>query len=522
MAGAASDMGASRIDDAGPMLLPIVEAERNCWTIAHSARASVVIDAADYYHFVREMMLAAEKRILIIGWDFDVRIPLEPDERGKGETLGAFMLRLAKRNPRREIDILKWSFGAMRQFLRPSALMWLSRWKVAPAIRYRYDSAHPVGSSHHQKVVVIDDCLAVCGGIDISGARWDRCEHADDEPRRRLPSGKTYAPWHDVTMVLGGPVAGRLAELGRDRWQDATGEELGAIETCPEHWPDDLALSFEEVDVAVARTRPAYGNRTEVREVEALFLDMIAAARRFIYIENQYFTAGKIAAAIAARMREDDPPEIVLVMPRTADGWLEQRAMDAARVRLARAIGRVDRLNRFRIYVPVTAGGQDIYVHAKVSIVDDRFLRVGSANLNNRSLGLDSECDIAIDAALPANRDTIPAIAGVREKLMAEHCGVSPEEMARAIEAAGGSLIGAIEAMTAPGRRRLELLDLTPPGRFDRFIADNELLDPDAADGFLEPWNRRGLWKGWQQGRRALRVRRARRLERLAKQRERS
>src|SRR5690606_16443968 len=123
----------------------------------------------------------------------------------------------------------------------------------------------------------------------------------------------------------------------------------------------------------------------------------------------------------AKRLEEENPPEFVLVMPRCADGWLEQKAMDAARVRLAREIAKVDHGNRFRIYVPVTRGREDIYVHAKVSIVDDRLLRVGSSNLNNRSLGLDSECDVIIDSALESNRETPPAIAALRTRLIAEH-----------------------------------------------------------------------------------------------------
>ena len=91
-------------------------------------------------------------------------------------------------------------------------------------------------------------------------------------------------------------------------------------------------------------------------------------------------------------------------MPRKADGWLEQQAMDAARLKLIQAIGRNDKGNRFRVYVPVTKDGEDIYVHAKIAIVDDRLLRVGSSNLNNRSQRLDSECDVTLDCALAANR----------------------------------------------------------------------------------------------------------------------
>lgn len=478
------------------VLQPIVVAGRNCWRIEHALRASVVIDAADYYHLIHEAMEKAEKRILVLGWDFDTRITLEPASAGRPETLGQFFLRLAKQNPSREIDILKWNFGALKQFVHPRAVWMLGRWARTKAIDYRFDSAHPPGCSHHQKIVVIDDWFAVCGGIDISAGRWDTSAHRDDDPERRNPDGKPYMPWHDVTMLLTGAVAGALADLGRDRWQVATDHQLATLEKQPEPlWPDDLAVQFHDVDIAIARTRAEYRDVEEVREIEALYLDMIAAARRFIYFENQYLTSPKIAAAIADRMEEADPPEIVMVMPRQADGWLEQVAMDAARVELARAIGKVDRLNRFRIYVPLTQGGTDIYVHAKVAIVDDRFLRVGSSNLNNRSLGLDSECDVVIDAALKANRDTPPEIAAIRTRLLAEHLGVEEAEFAAAFERTG-SLVDAIEDLRGGGKT-LELLDLIKPGAFDKFIADNELLDPENADGFFEPLHQRGLRKQW-------------------------
>lgn len=477
-------------------LQPIVAAGRNCWRIEHAHRASVVIDAADYYHLVHEAMEKAEQRILVLGWDFDTGVTMERGAGVRPETLGQFFLRLAKENPSREIDILKWNFGAMKQFFHARAVWMLWRWARTKAISYRFDSAHPPGCSHHQKIVVVDDWFAVCGGIDISAGRWDTSAHKDDDPERRNPDGKPYTPWHDVTMLMTGAVARALADLGRDRWQVATKHQLAELNDQPEAlWPDDLAVQFHDVDVAIARTRAEYREVEEVREIEALYLDMIAAARRFIYFENQYLTSPKIAAAIADRMDEEDPPEIVMVMPRTAHGWLEQIAMDAARVELARAIGKVDRLNRFRIYVPVTQGGEDIYVHAKVAVVDDRFLRVGSSNLNNRSLGLDSECDVVIDAALPANRDTQPAIAAIRTRLLAEHLGVEEAVFAEKFEQAG-SLVDAIEALRGDGKT-LELLDLIKPGPFDKFIADNELLDPEHADGFLEPLHERGLRKQW-------------------------
>jgi phosphatidylserine/phosphatidylglycerophosphate/cardiolipin synthase-like enzyme len=480
----------------GPLATPIVEIGRNCWRIERANRAAVVIDAADYYHLVRKAMEAAQHRILLIGWDFDTRISLEPDPSGGGEELGAFMLRLAKANPARTIRLLKWSFGAYKMFLRPSTLLTLWRWQRTRAIEFRFDSAHPPGCSHHQKIVVIDDSLAVCGGIDTSTARWDTSEHRDDHPCRRLPNGNPYDPWHDITMIMDGPVAAALGDLGRDRWAVATEERLDPVAAHPDLWPDDIDAAFANVDIAIARTRAAHGEVVEVREIEALWLDMIAAATRHIYIENQYLTSAKVAAAIAQRMAEDDPPEIVIIMPRTADGWLEQRAMDAARVQLARIVARADRNNRFRIYVPVTAGGKDIYVHAKVAIIDDRLLRIGSANLNNRSFGLDSECDVVIDTALTANRDCGPAIGAVRNRLLAEHLGCSAEEVAAALEKTG-SMIATIEMLSQPGRH-LDLLDLKKPGPLDRFIAEHELLDPEHPEDFLEPLSERGLAKSWR------------------------
>ncbi|HVF37330.1 MAG TPA: phospholipase D-like domain-containing protein [Sphingomicrobium sp.] len=491
-------------------LQPIVEQGRNCWRISRATHATVIVDAADYYHYIGKAMCAAERRIFIVGWDFDTRIALDPDEQGKGEPLGAFFLRLAKENPGREIDVLKWNFGAIKQFFRPKAAVWLYRWWRTPQIEMRFDSAHPPGCSHHQKIVVIDDCLAACGGIDISTHRWDRSDHCDEEPRRTGPDGKPYCPWHDSTMLLRGPVAADLGELGRERWKAATDAPIGPVDPRDCDWPDELPATFENVDVAISRTHAEYDGTEEVREIEALFIDMICHAQRFIYFENQYFTSAKIGAAIAARMEEENPPEIVLVMPRTAEGWLEQQAMDAARLKLIAAIGSKDKRNRFRVYVPVTKGGTDIYVHAKVAIVDDRLLRVGSANLNNRSMGLDSECDVVIDAALPANRDTRPTMTALRHRLLSEHLGCSPEQFAEA-EVQAESMVDAIEALRGSGKT-LELLSMEELDPTEEFIASNEILDPESPDAMLDPIAKRGLAKSWAKGRAAI----SRRLGRRA------
>nr|WP_294171232.1 phospholipase D-like domain-containing protein [uncultured Sphingomonas sp.] len=471
---------------------------RNCWRIERADRAAVIIDACDYYRVIRQAMLQARHRILIIGWDFDPRIRLDrTEEENRDETLGSFLFDLAERKPDVPVLILKWNVGALKLLFRGGALGWLVRLAWQKSIKFRLDSAHPIGCSHHQKIVVIDDCFAICGGIDMTGDRWDRPAHADGDPDRIRPSGKPYGPWHDATMAVDGPLASAVAELARDRWYRATGERLQPITETECVWPAGLQPTFEGAKLAVARTSAGHRNWAPVKEVEALFLDMIGTAKRFIYAENQYFTSPRLAAAIIKRMEEPDPPEIVLVGPIKGEGWLEQVAMDATRVRLAQLIGRFDKGDRFRIFTAKTAGGEDIYVHAKIMIVDDRIVRVGSSNMNNRSLGLDSECDLALEAV---DEEQVRTIAALRTRLLAEHLGARQEEVAE-VFAETGSLLRTIERLQRPGRT-LAPLPVEEPGETAKFIADTELLDPKSPDAMFEEMTRRSLFDPFRRRRR--------------------
>ena len=222
-----------------------------------------------------------------------------------------------------------------------------------------------------------------------------------------------------------------------------------------------------------------------MREIEALFVDMIEAAERFVYVETQYFASRAIAEAIARRLAEPEPPEFVLVNPRTGEGWLDETVMGAARAELVRKLGEQDPSGRFRIYYPVTECGEDIYVHAKLMIVDDLMLRVGSANMNNRSMGLDSECDVMIDARRQANRGGRLEIAALRSDLMAEHLGVQPAEVARRFEETG-SLIATVERLRGGGR---SLRPYRPPefSEAAKAVARSEIADPESAEQPFEP-----------------------------------
>ncbi len=261
-------------------------------------------------------------------------------------------------------------------------------------------------------------------------------------------------------------------------------------------WPDQLEAHFTDVEIGISRTRAELNGDPGVHEIEALFLKHIARAKRFIYAENQYFASRAVAEAISARLTEENPPEIIIVTPSSADGWVETLAMDPARAQIVRALQEIDVKDRFHIYVPYT-GETPIYVHAKVLIVDDEVLRVGSANFNNRSMRLDSECDVFIDCARPANGHCGAAIRGLRHSLLAEHCGVPEGQVGDLIEKAG-SMAGMIAALDENRMRKLRPFVPGEPTELEAEMANRQTLDPeDPAEMFRigPPPRGRGLFR---------------------------
>ena len=460
---------------------PILRPGETCWRIERADAIAVIVDAADYFAILKRSVQEAQHSVLLIGWDFDTRIELDPRD-GEAEApnhLGTFLKWVVQARPELHVHLLKWNLGALQTLGRGSTPIMFLDWLTSRRFHFRLDHAHPAGAAHHQKIAVIDDALAFCGGIDMTADRWDTREHADDDPHRRRPTtGRRYGPWHDATTAVSGDAARALGDLARDRWQRATGERLEPPPRVEPRWPDALEPLATGVPVAISRTAPEYDGREAVHEIEALYLAIIATTQRTLYIESQYFASRKIAEAMAERLREPEGPEIVILNPETADGWLEEEVMGSARARLLGVIRAADVHGRFRIYTPVTEGGAPIYVHAKVLVMDDRLLRVGSSNLNNRSLGFDTECDLSIEPR-EDDPDLRARILDLRHDLLAEHLGVEAADVDAAIERSGGSLIDAIEALRSDGR---SLVPFEPPElnqAEEEVLAENELLDPE-------------------------------------------
>ena len=481
----------------------ILKAGKNCWRIAHAERAAFLIDGEDYFAAIRDTLLLARRSIFIIGWDLHSELRLVRD--GKRDnyppTLGKLLDALARERRELEIHILNWDFAMIYAMEREFFPSYKLQWKSHKRVHFCLDGEHPVGGSQHQKLVVVDDAIAFAGGLDLSKWRWDTRAHRVDDPRRTDPDGERYPPFHDVQMVVDGEAAAALAELARERWSVAGGAAAPLAPSRGEApWPAGIHPDLENTAVAIARSLPAYGERSEVREVEQLYLDAIAAAQRFIYIENQYLSSHTVGQALGRRLREEEGPEIIVVMPKETGGWLEQHTMDVLRARLLRELREADLHDRLRVYFVRLAEDPPValMVHAKVMVVDDRFARVGSSNLSNRSMGLDSECDLAVE--YPEGVTPTDAIAGFRRSLLAEHLGVEPAQLAAA-EREGASLIAAVESLRG-GERTLEPLTADIPEEVDQWVPESKLIDPEQPvepeqllDHVLGPRQRISAWR---------------------------
>lgn len=475
-------MGLSADEQSEPWLRP----GRNCWRVETAGRFAVLMENAAYFEALQSALGKARRSVVMLGWQFDPRTRLDaetsPDDHQA--QIGHQLRMLVKARPELDVRLLIWKsplvIAASQGFYPHRAQNWFRRRMV----EFRLDSDAPPGACHHQKVVIIDDAIAFCGGGDIATDRWDSIEHLDGDPRRCQPSGLIPSPRHEVMCVMDGPAARALGDLARERWFRATSERTIADEAVEDPWPDGVTPDLFDTPVAIARTEPTWSGRSEVRENEALHLDAIGRARRLIYLENQYFTSPKIAAALAERLSEPDGPEVVLISTAGSPSWFDQMTMDTARSEVLFRLEQADLNNRFFALTPHTTGGERIIVHAKVSIYDDEVLRIGSTNLNNRSLGFDTECDVA---AAPANDAGRAAIRRFRHRTIGHWIGESADEFA-----AAEALVGSVgEAIQRFDTGRMRLLGATPPSSIERLIAEFQLGDPTSPADAFRPWRRR-------------------------------
>lgn len=470
----------------------------NCWRVETATRLQFLIDGEEYFRALRASLLRAQHSIYIVGWDIDSRVLLPRLDASDHlpESLARFLGSLARFKPNLHIYILSWDYA----FLFTLEREWLSvlplQWRTHKRVQFKLDNSHPAGASHHQKIVVVDDAVAFVGGIDLTRCRWDTSSHEPNDTRRQDADGKPYAPFHDVQVIVEGPVAGALGELARSRWQRALhNKSQPALELkqgkphagADTPWPAYLKPALENIGVGIARTEAAFKEYPEQVEIRNFYLDAIASAQNLIFFENQYFSSHAIAKALKDRLVTEQGPDVILIAPRRESGWLEENTMGLLRARLYEQLKSNPDITRFYSYSPLLVDGSGLNVHSKLMIIDDEWLTLGSANISNRSMNLDTECNLIIGTSLQDERsdDVRAAIAHLRNRLLAEHLDCDIEHLASLQQSMG--LIPALEKLRKKSernsRRTLTLTDPLPVAD-NLFITDAMLIDPELP---LEP-----------------------------------
>lgn len=459
---------------------PALRPGENCWRRSEATKGAFLLNSRDYFLAFRRAVLRAEREVVILAWDISQEVELVRgrDDDGYPVGLADFLIAVLEEKPNLTIRILLWDYSVI--YLAEREWLPFSRWRNPghPRLELVTDNAINAGASHHQKLVVIDGSLAFCGGIDLCLWRWDSPDHQAEDPRRSNRRDRHYQPYHDLQVILTGPVVDDLRDLASMRWERATGSRLPDDKppTDEPPWPGGVAVDFEDESLALALTFSRYEHYEASHHIERLYLEMIAAAERYLYIENQYLSSHTIVEALAERLREENGPEVVLVLTRSA-GWAEEKTLGVLRDRLLEILEEADEHGRLSSCFPHAEDDDghesQIYVHAKNLIADDRFLLTGSANLSNRSMKVDSELALACLHDQPR-----PFIRCLCHDLLAMHFQVDRNEVETAIDSAG-SLREAIIRLRRSGGNRLRVLQGGCNLPLQRKLADSQLLDPD-------------------------------------------
>ncbi len=399
---------------------------RGVWRTGTVGRWELIWDAEPHFDRVSQLWEQARQSIVVVGWQLDSRLRLrKPLANGltpaldlsHTETLREKVLRLCDDRPELRFYLLLWDhpmfYVPQREWLQTR--IWE---EIHPRVHLVFDHRHPLGASHHEKIVIVDGHTALVGSVDLCGDRWDSTRHLPHDPARSLDHlSETHGPYHELGIELSGQTCNDLLEHVGTRWRALS------------------SIDFPEPGPAPAGGTPVLLSRTHsepeasiTREVEFLFEFLILQTRRRLWLEGQYFWSEKVAGSLLALMRRHCSSragmlEITLIL---ADSSL-LRGLSSRMIRkqlslVARlqsfAERHPDRL-RFKVLRPYS-GARPVYVHSKILVVDDRWLSIGSANFSDRALRLDSEIMVTVDASRVSAEADHSRIASLFDQLL-EH-----------------------------------------------------------------------------------------------------
>src|SRR5690242_9662200 len=369
-------------------------------------RVEVLVDGADALPAMAEAMRGARRHVHICSWH------MEPDfkpERGAGApTMRELLGELAERIP---VRVLQWAGAPLPVFSPRRGQVRAGRDELrrGTKVRAELDACTRLMHCHHEKLLIVDGEVAFVNGIDFTSLAGDRFDS-----RAHLVQDGGAIGWHDAGTRLHGPVVADVEAHFALRWAAVTGEALE---------PAAAPAPAGDTEVQLVRTMPETAYRAlEGGEFSALeaYIRALCSARRLIYLENQFLWSPEIGEILEAKLR--DPPcdefRILVLLPQKANN-----GQDDTKGLLGRLVSADDGAGRLRAVTLHSRSGEQagpLYVHAKIGIVDDRWLAIGSANLNEHSLFNDTEVDVvACDPELAR---------ATRLKLWEEHLETAPHE----------------------------------------------------------------------------------------------
>ena len=399
----------------------------------------VLIDGAQALPRIAAELAGAESHVHIAGWNVEAgfRLGHEPG----APTVRGLLAELAERLP---VRVLVWAGAPIPVFEPTRKAVREGREELCRDTRIEcvLDRHERPAHCHHEKLVIVDDRVAFVGGIDLTGLGGDRYDR-NDHPYRAAVG------WHDEAVCIRGPAVADVAEHFRSRWQEVAAQRLA---------PPGATAPAGKVELQLVRTIPErayrFARRGEFRILEA-YTRALRSAEHLVYLENQFLWSPEIVAILAEKLRRARDPDfrVVVLLPARANNGADDTKGQLGV--LSEADGGRGRLLASTLYARDRETGRSapVYVHAKIGIVDDRWLTMGSANLNAHSLFNDSEVNIVTQ-----DRDLVVA---VRQRLWAEHLEVAPEMVA-------GDPTAVIEEQWRPRAaesRRLVVAGATPEHR---------------------------------------------------------
>lgn len=394
---------------------------RNVWCIDKINHLGFLLDADKYYSAFFEAAPQARNHIFITAWEMESKLNLGKISSRFPSDLRRYFSFLVEQNKDLKIKILCWKPGLYLKFSRERLTEWKWRQLGHPRVNFRNDRSPYAFGSFHEKLVLIDNACGFLGGMDISVNRWDTPDHLIESELRKKENAP-YLPIHDAQFIFKGP----LLEKMRIMMQARLNPDYVPIEHFPDH-KINIKTPYPYIDNttgSLSRTDPALG----AFEIENLYIDAILAAKDYIYIENQYFTCTTIAEALAHQLEKEDGPEVVIVLPLNYRGSFERAVYTHRRNQVKAMLEKANKYNRLGFYYPSIPDDNEehfLKVHSKIMIIDGKFITLGSANLNFRSMRVDREMNMNIEAMDHQDQEFIESIF---KSLLCEHLGIVLEQ----------------------------------------------------------------------------------------------